>query len=453
MQHPPLARILDALHGAGAATRHRRLLVLEGSAEALAELAPILVSPGAPWIGHRAPPGVDPLPPDRAGELLGTELHRAVLDCTAGFWPDALAAVAGAVVAGGVLVVAVPHGWGQGDPLAARCRRLWTDAPGVRWVQLAEPWPHVAAAAPSPGPVTPAADGPWRTADQGRAVAAVERLIRGRKRRPLVLTADRGRGKSAALGLAVGRLLGESPLQVVITGPSAAAVAPALTHAAAVLGVAVRHHRVKAPNGGALWFMPPGELWADPPAAQLVLVDEAATLPVPLLTGLLDRHPRIGFATTVHGYEGTGQGFALRFRDALDARTPGWRALSLSEPIRFAADDPVEAAVGRALCLDARAVTAETARQAAQAPLEVAWPTPAALAADEAILTAAFGLLVDAHYRTTPADLQRLLTDPTHRVAVLQAAGVVLGAAVVVDEGGLVERARVIAAGAGRARG
>jgi tRNA(Met) cytidine acetyltransferase len=74
-----------------------------------------------------------------------------------------------------------------------------------------------------------------------------------------------------------------------------------------------------------------------------VIVDEAAALPVRLLESFLDA-PSVAFATTVHGYEGTGRGFSVRFRGLLEESDFDVTSLSLAEPIRYAAGDPVEAA-------------------------------------------------------------------------------------------------------------
>ena len=52
---------------------------------------------------------------------------------------------------------------------------------------------------------------PCRTADQQRAVDAVVRVVTGHRRRPVVLTSDRGRGKSAAFGIAAAQLTIRAP--------------------------------------------------------------------------------------------------------------------------------------------------------------------------------------------------------------------------------------------------
>ncbi|HYN76278.1 MAG TPA: GNAT family N-acetyltransferase, partial [Lamprocystis sp. (in: g-proteobacteria)] len=188
-------------------------------------------------------------------------------------------------------------------------------------------------------------------------------------------------------------------------------------------------------------FVAPDACGQDHPVADLLLVDEAAGIPAPLLTALLERYPRLVFATTVHGYEGTGRGFDLRFRQTLDRLTPHWRGLTLESPIRWAVGDPLESLVRRALLLDA-------APASAAAPAGIrpgTWPCERLdrdrLAVDDATLGQVFGLLVLAHYQTRPLDLRLLLDAPGVRVLVLRdpAQGRVVATLIAVEEGGMTD--------------
>jgi tRNA(Met) cytidine acetyltransferase len=62
---------------------------------------------------------------------------------------------------------------------------------------------------------------------------------------------------------------------------------------------------------------------------------------------------------------------------------------------------------------------------------------PDELARDERLLRSTFGLLVHAHYRTTPADLERLLDAPNLTAYAIIDSGEVLGATLLAREGGL----------------
>jgi tRNA(Met) cytidine acetyltransferase len=203
-----------------------------------------------------------------------------------------------------------------------------------------------------------------------------------------------------------------------------------------------------------LTYAAPDLLLQQPQKADLLLVDEAAAIPTPLLAGLLERYPRIAFATTVHGYEGTGRGFALRFHKILDRQTPQWRKLHLETPIRWAPDDPLERWLFRALEMDARPVpdTLIGKTQVAQCSFERL--DRDRLAMHEQDLNDLFGLLVLAHYRTTPFDLRHLLDGPNLSVFVLRHRGRILATSLLAEEGGFdATTAQQIWAGYRRPRG
>src|SRR5690554_2450933 len=252
---------------------------------------------------------------------------------------------------------------------------------------------------------------PGATAEQSELVVRLVRFGLGRRRRPVVVTADRGRGKSAALGMAAAELLLAGRQQVLVTSPSVDSLQSFFRHAAEVLGDRVESRsesELVLPGGQAIRFLPVPELLAQKPEAEVVMVDEAAGLPASWLREVLLGWPRVAFASTVHGYEGTGRGFAIRFRQVLDREAPHWQSVELNQPVRWAQGDPLERVLFRLFLLGARGPDSSKPKPGA---VSVEPWNPAQ--ASEAELAEAFGLLVDAHYRTTPADLRQWLDDPS----------------------------------------
>jgi tRNA(Met) cytidine acetyltransferase len=439
------ARLGARARALAAATRHRRAVLLDGPAPWGRAQAEALLAGESIWVGDRgdAPGTAAHHPPDQSRALLGREADTLVLDFHAGVDADGFGAAAGIVRAGGLLVLLTPplEAWptthdafrdrlliegsspeAVGGRFVARLARVLASDAAVVRVRPGDA-PPTLPEAPAPGALgapSPAAWGDCATADQAAAVDAVVRVGTGRARRPVVLTADRGRGKSTALGIAAARLQAARARRILVTGPGRGSVEPVLTHARRLAGA------------DAVAWMPASEVAATRPEADLVLVDEAAALAVPVLNTLLDAYPRIAFATTEHGYEGTGRGFSVRFRARLEARTPDWRRVRLEAPVRWAAEDPVERMVFRALLLDAAPPDTPDAERVVAHTFD-----RDALARDESTLRALFGLLVVAHYRTTPADLHRLLDGPNLSVhALLGADRAPVAAALVAEEGG-----------------
>ncbi len=379
-------------------------------------------TPSAQWISP-----VEGRSAKQASQLLGTSFDCVVLDLHDGLDADALGVASGLVWGGGALVLRLPGGAPPPDPglalhpfpAAAVGRRAWSRL---------EAW--LARHATDDGPALPLDPTPAGTPAQAAVVDALVAAWSGPGPTRAVLLADRGRGKSAALGLALARL--PVGARAVLTSGDRRSVEAAERFA----GRDVFVDLADVLNNGT-------------PAAVLV-VDEAARLPVPTLQALVRAAPgaHLAFATTHHGYEGTGRGFVLRFLDWLRAQGPVTEH-RLSAPIRWAPNDPLEAAVADLLALDA-----------APAPL----PAPGAvahrrldrdaLARDEPLLRQVFGLLVHAHYRTTPADLVRMLDAPNLELHALFDGDTIVAVNLVAREGGLPpELCRDAAAGRGRLRG
>jgi len=384
--------------------------------------------------------GLQPNSARQAAESLGQTLDFAIVDAFSGFNPNAFGQLCGAVEGGGCLILMTPEPqqWMQfADPeYASLCvepyrpeqleghylthlvQMLQHSEQRVLWAQGCDP---VFPATLPPVSMSAAIPYPCRSSDQADAVAHILRVA-GHRHQPLVLSADRGRGKSAALGIAAAQLLGEGK-RVAVTAISRQAIAALLERVAEL-----------APEvDGQLVYYRPDELLQAQIEADVLLVDEAAAIPTPVLTRLLLRYSRVVFATTLHGYEGNGQGFALRFLRLLRKRFPKCQEYRLTIPIRWAGPDPLEQLSNRMLLLDVDVAmpVGDTS------PAEIERVPASVLATDTALLRSVFGLLVLAHYRTTPGDLRILLDSPNVMIYVMRRAGVPVACALIAREGPL----------------
>nr|WP_247001315.1 tRNA(Met) cytidine acetyltransferase TmcA [Halosolutus gelatinilyticus] len=491
-------------------TNERRVLVLAGDRQRGYEaLEDVLASLPVPitrttLVGPTDELRCEHLPQSTAGELLGTTRDVVAIDCHEQLRPNALGTVVGTVDGGGLLVLLTPTlaDWpdrrdGFDESLAVppfalsdvtgRFRRRLVETlrahRGVAIVDLdrdklvddglTRPAPKLAAEAssidaPADRRFPAAAYEACLTADQVEAVRAFESLL-GEDRdgesspdapRAVVLEADRGRGKSSAAGLAAGAFAADGR-DVLVTAPrfrNAREVFDRSIDLCETLdGVAATvadSTRIETSTGGRIRFYDPTEAVDRLETADAVIVDEAAALPVSVLESLLAAD-RIAFATTIHGYEGAGRGFSVRFRDRLAESDHEVTDRTMTEPIRYAAGDPIEAWAFRALLLDARPPVDSLVADAKpdSDAIEYRCLDPDALLANEVLLREAFGLLVLAHYRTEPNDLARLLDAPNLEARALLSDGHVVSVALLAREGNLASETRAMMYEGGRVRG
>ena len=426
----------------------RALLILVGEDDFLAhQLNHNLSLKSAVWIGDVSPYFATQayFPFSKTKNLLGSEFPAIIYDARQGINLDALAMAAGTLQDGGQLLLLLNH-WAD---LANQ-----PDSDSLRWSgeKRAINTPHFIAFLQEKiakysfpvyqnTPLNLASPKPQKdrsldcqpTLEQARLLqqmAEAEEAI-------LIVTAKRGRGKSALAGLFAKQQLAQNQ-PVILTAPNKSAV-----------------NIFNEFAGAEITFMPPDELsqnLSDSPqqfADHWLFVDEAAMIPLDILFRLTNAFKRVVLTTTIHSYEGTGRGFLLKFM-AKTNRT--LRHFELFTPLRWQADDKLEAFIDDLLLCDCE-------DRLPQPPYDVALAELIQISHCERIphdqIESVYGLLTLAHYRTSPLDLRRLLDAPQQQFYLAQALNSLLGCVWAVPEGGLTDKTliRQIRRGERRPRG
>ena len=382
--------------------------------------------------------------------LLGNDVAHLVIDGWEGFSPDGLAMASGTLSGGGLLLLLLPdlETWqGFEDPDYSRFKAMrpkpydmngYFIARSCRFFKSLSPlqahqWPTeelilitensvpegfslTANPAFSSNNQSVLNDHLLPTSDQQDVIAAINHI--GILPSATVLVeADRGRGKSVALGLAIDSLLMTTPLSVAVVSPLVENVTNLFSviksfnkfddsrlsyHSIDDLLYRDTYHTSKATH------------------FDLLVIDEAAAIPLPVLTDLSRLAPRVVFSTTLNGYEGSGRGFELRFKQGLSRQFEKVIKIDLRHPIRWSDDDPLEAFLNRFLMLDAARVTSNKVKFSEKYDYQITKVSSKELLLDEALLSAVFSLLMQAHYQTRPSDLRQLLDAPYIHLWVLE---------------------------------
>ncbi|KAG5979022.1 hypothetical protein E4U55_005646 [Claviceps digitariae] len=322
-----------------------------------------------------------------------------------------------------------------------------------------------------------------KTVDQAKALLTfIEAISEKTLRSTVTLTAARGRGKSAAMGVAVAAAVAYGYSNIFITSPSPENLKTlfefvfkgfdALGYAdhadysiiqstnpdfnKAIVRVNIhRQHRQT------IQYIRPQDAHVLG-QAELVVIDEAAAIPLPLVRKLMGPY-LVFMASTINGYEGTGRSLSLKLikqlreqsrsaasstnnggdmtttvavadrstgrasktEDFQAAATRKLREITLSEPIRYAKGDSVEKWLNKLLCLDATLPKTKSNMHGCPDPnqcelLAVNRDTLFSYhPVSEAFLQQMVALYVASHYKNSPDDLQLMSDAPAHQLFVL----------------------------------
>lgn len=439
---------LNQLHQSLLTSKHRQLLVLSGSEHWCWQQVDTLKTVYPDLLTLSNHPSVS-FWPEHNHQLLGQEYSTVVFDVNSGLMPDKLATVAGTVKAGGLLVLLMPSFESyanQTDPAFTRFQSANkphnpTSHFQTRLISLLKNNEHTLIVSEHnilpTIPIYAVAESAHHQ-EQQNLVADLSKFIT-KRRATFLLTADRGRGKSATLGMLAANY--------VTQGKRVAICA----HHKQTVATVFKHFNQLIDNDVKLDFIAPDALLSHAKNYDLVLIDEAATLPVSLLKKALDLPVKFGFATTLHGYEGTGRGFNLRFIPHLKATRNNCFIAKLSTPIRYAKNDPLENTINQLLVLDADFKQLNINHKD---DITFYALTQQQLANDNELLKQVFAILVMAHYQTSANDLRHMLDGNNLKVFVAEQNGVLLAAALVALEGEITEPlASQIIAGTRRPQG
>lgn len=434
---------------------HRQLLVITGQEEWTTNTAVALLNnsdkQNVLWVGDDQVEYENIRIKDYRSRL-GHEYDSVILNCFSGFRANAAMALSGTIKSQGLMILLCPpleHWPAYNDPekinrISFGFNEQDVDSQFFRYLSSAfteDQSVVVCTEALFSGLVSfintdndPSLN---KLEQQNKAIEGITKVALGHSNRPLVLTADRGRGKSSALGLAAAKLMAQHTKTIWVTALHIDNTEQIFSHAMRTLPMASATKNSITYQHSTLSFKPVDQLLSSQESINLVLVDEASSLPIHILIKLANKFPRIVFCSTVHGYEGSGRGFEMRFIKQLAQLKPHFKRLHMSQPIRWYQHDTLEQFWFNTLfhyvqqdIEDTKSVGSENQS------ISCRHVSKAQLLNDKKLLASMFRLLIDAHYQTSQDDLQRLLDAPEIECFILTRGTSLLGVAQIIEEGG-----------------
>ncbi len=277
------------------------------------------------------------------------------------------------------------------------------------------------------------------TDDQVRVLKSLEEFYFSNDR-TFVVTANRGRGKSAVVGLflgALGGFLDFGRMKIGVTAPSFEGVKTLfefVRYSMLTLGEPPEWHgdflkRKKFE----IKFYSPMEITLE--KFDLVVVDEASGIPVPMLFKILKSADRAIFSTTIHGYEGAGRGFNIRFLKKLRKEEIPVKMSELKTPIRYKVGDPIEKWLYDLLLLDAEPENVKKLNIRGASFSE--FDRESLFFKDRDILRKYVGIYILAHYRNEPNDILILADAPHIHAAAVKIENKLMSSLLLAEEGAL----------------
>jgi tRNA(Met) cytidine acetyltransferase len=283
--------------------------------------------------------------------------------------------------------------------------------------------------------------------DENRVIEAFSYMLGGGKR-VLVLTAARGRGKSAATGLSVAGIIEklrkrkEKSIKILVTAPSILSASQVMLFIKTGLEALGEKFNVKVSDTGNIKLIRGDEFKVEyvPPdvaleeEGDLLVVDEAAALGVNYIDLALRIWRKIVLVTTVHGYEGSSKAFLRYLRRLMENRHVRVKWITMEQPLRYSIGDPIEKWLYDTLLLDAEPL---------EPPSEITTINyedvdKRELFENDDKLRAIYGIMVSAHYRNNPDDLMIMADGVHHSIkAMYTNNGIYIGACQIAEEGEL----------------
>ncbi|MFT5398863.1 MAG: tRNA(Met) cytidine acetyltransferase [Planctomycetota bacterium] len=368
-----------------------------------------------------------------ADTTLGSECQLVIVDLFTGLNADVFCIASGLLAAGGVLILISPgiEEWVNDDDRYAQ----WQDGSRSAYPVFVDyflsaikndPLVGIVIDAGSTMTAMPSLPELHRTpvvndctTEQSKTLQALQQWFDYSVAGTALISADRGRGKSTCLGMFAGQLQNQfqhkGDFNIVVTSASRKSVAQLLAVA------------------GQVSYRSADELILSAVDADLVIVDEAAMLPQSMLRQICRIFPKVAMATTLGGYEGTGQGFLLRF--VADHSAEALLHLSLLDPVRWCKGDLLEQWINQTLLMDevSKALPPETL---SDKNWTITVHQQLSQRERQLLVCRVYRLLSDAHYRTRPSDLRMMMENPDLVMITAQQDDEIIAAALLNLEGG-----------------